>query len=71
MFAGSHFLAAPEWTMFLVFKTMPISQNAFAALLFFGRFNSVLPPYLQEKNHEVFALLKSGKIRWFCDQLEA
>lgn len=35
------------------FKTLSISQSAFASLLFFGRFNGILPPYLQKKNHEV------------------
>ncbi len=35
------------------FKTLSLHQSAFASLLFFGRFNGALPPYLQEKNHEV------------------
>lgn len=50
------------------FKTLPISQSAFASLLFFGQFNSVLPLYLEKKNHEV--LLKNlHKVRWVTSSL--
>lgn len=50
------------------FKTLSVSQSAFASLLFFGRSNGVLPLHLQQKNHEVLRR-NIHKVRWVTASL--